>query len=322
MSKVSLEVFKKGIDAYKKKFPKNYTFLDKEINIERYILSIAKIESNFDYKVVSKDGYNTKGLFQFLTSVLDSTILSYASKSKLNFIKKLYYSNPVSQVFVALQLTFLNLKMLEKKGKKLNKDYQFVIQGLFIDTKDHRLARECQLAILHNQGSSSFSRMARNYNPLVFYLPNYVGIATSKVFKNHNNINWLPLVLLGKDFVILAGASILTLAYSQFQAHKTYKARTRALYKPIYQQTKPLFRDNLNKRWWRLFPIDKPIDKPVDKPVDKPTGENNKKDKEEEKNKNDKTSPMLPLAAAGLGKLGSLALWGLAIVVLMSTKKR
>jgi len=165
---------KKGIEAYKKYKPKNYAYLKKHINIEEYTFSIAKIESNFKPKAVSKDGYSTFGLYQLLNSVLNNTIKSYTKK--VTAVRKLYFKSSISQTFVFLQLTYLNLKYLESKNFLLNNEYQEVVNALMLRFKDKKIITEIQLAYLHNQGTSATIRQAKNYNVSVFYLPNFLGV--------------------------------------------------------------------------------------------------------------------------------------------------
>jgi hypothetical protein len=172
-----LSKIKTGIEEYKKYMVKNYTFISDRIDPNILALAIAKIESNFDYKVKGKGG--EYGLFQFTPSTLTSTLKSYTKNVTAS--QNLFYKYANSQTFVFMQLVYLNLKSLEAKGGKLNNVYEDVIKTLPEGTK--KLVR---LAILHNQGTSAITRQATNYNPLVFYVPQFLGAV--KMLESKPNI--------------------------------------------------------------------------------------------------------------------------------------
>jgi len=179
MDKLLLQI-KSGIESYKKVFPKKYQFIKSFVDPVTFSIAIAKIESNFNYKARGRAG--EYGLYQFTPGTLYRTIRSYTRNVSAS--KKVFYRYPNSQTFVLMQLLYLNLKVLNNKGGKLNKDYEKVIAKLPIN--DRNLVKS---AILHNQGSSAITRQATHYNPLVFYIPQFLGalkIIKGKLRTNSN----------------------------------------------------------------------------------------------------------------------------------------
>ena len=162
----TLEHIKAGIDTYKKYKPTQYNLIKSHLDPIIFAIAIAKIESNFNYRAGGKD--KEYGLYQFMPNTLTNTIKSYTSN--VSGAKKLFYAYASSQTFVLMQLLYLNLKSLKAKGGKLNPNYEKLINSLPVDQRN--LVRA---AILHNQGTSSLTRQATNYNPLVFYVPQLLG---------------------------------------------------------------------------------------------------------------------------------------------------
>jgi len=270
-----------GIKAYKQYKTKEYNYLSKHIDIEKYTFSIAKIESNFKKTVVSKDGFKTYGLFQLLDRVLENTIKSYAKN--IQNIKKLYYKNASSQTFVFLQLTYLNLKFLEKNRFELFNVYTKIARATFLQSRDKKLYYEVLLAFLHNQGTSSKKRLATNYNPIIFYIPNFLGIRN---LIKRNNISGAFLIT-EQLFNVLLKAGILTTATAFLMQNKIIKATIEENLKTIRFATKKFYRPKLDIRIKKLKLKEKTKEQ-VKEEVKEEVETKKKEEKEEDKKKKNK----------------------------------
>lgn len=280
-----IKKIKSGIDSYKKVFPKKYQFIKGFLDPAVLAISIAKIESNFNYKAKGKGG--EYGLYQFTPQTLIATIRSYTKNVTAS--KKLFYAYPNSQTFVFMQLLYLNLKSLNAKGGKLNKNYEKLISVLPIG--DQNLVRA---AILHNQGSSSLSRQATNYNPMVFYIPQLLG--TLRVLKPKASIQSATVAngvwqVASLAFPELRAAGIIgKLAVAGMGAYIAYHTNLKTALPEMIEATNQSYRQALQDRFKIIWlakdsaeakQIDKDLkdeDHPLlNKPGNTPPSNNNKK---------------------------------------------
>jgi hypothetical protein len=281
-----IKKIKAGIDSYKKVFPKKYQFIKGFVDPAVLAIAISKIESNFNYKASGKGG--EYGLFQFMPATLTATIKSYTKN--ITASKKLFYAYPNSQTFVFMQLLYLNLKSLNSRGGKLNKDYEKLISVLPIG--DQNLVRA---AILHNQGTSALSRQSTNYNPMVFYVPQLLG--TLRVLKPNASIQSATMVngvwqVASLAFPQLRAAGIIgKLAVAGMGAYIAYNANLKTSLPEMIAATNASYRQALQDRFKTIWlakgsPEAEKIDKELkdeDHPLlDKPGGgsSNNKPPKE------------------------------------------
>jgi len=262
-----IKKIKSGIDSYKKVFPKKYQFIKGFLDPAVLAISLAKIESDFNHKAKGKGG--EYGLYQFTPATLTATIRSYTKNVTAS--KKLFYAYPNSQTFVFMQLLYLNLKSLNAKGGKLNKNYEKLISVLPIG--DQNLVRA---AILHNQGTSALSRQATNYNPMVFYIPQLLG--TLRVLKPKASIQSATVAngvwqVASLAFPELRAAGIIgKLAVAGMGAYIAYHTNLKTSLPSIIAETNANYRQALQDRF-KIIWLKK--DSPEAKQIDKDLADEN-----------------------------------------------
>ena len=221
----------------------------------------------------------------------------------------MFYAYPNSQTFVFTQLLYLNLKVLNNNGGKLNKDYEKLISVLPI--QERNLVRA---AILHNQGASALTRQAKNYNPMVFYIPQLLG--TLRVLKPKASIQSATMVnsvwqVASLAFPQLKVAGIVgKLAVAGMGAYIAYNANLKTSLPEMIAATNVSYRQALQDRFKTIWlakgsPAANQIDKELkdeDHPLlNKPGKGSNNKPPEKKDIPWDKIGKGVGTAALGAG---------------------
>ena len=184
-----------------------------------------------------------------------------------------------------MQLLYLNLKGLNRKGGKLNPFYEKFIETLPIGERN--LLR---VAILHNQGASALRRQATHYNPLVFYAPQFLGALRVLKQQPAKNIEFaLALPFIWEGAVLLAGAA--KLVATGIAGYIGYKTVLSVNEQQVIAATKPRYREALRMKLLELK-LDR-LGPPQGGPG---TGGNNKKPPESKPPKKD-----IPWVKIGVG---------------------
>lgn len=162
----TLKDIQQGIESYKKTYPDKYKKIENFVNPLNACVTFAKIESSMNEKAKGKDG--EVGMYQFLPSTLKAIIQTYSKN--VQTIYNLYLQSAVSQTFVFMQSLYVYISKIEQK-KTFFHEYE-----TFMSFFSPGIKKYMQIALLHNQGDSAFTRLASKWDCRFHYLPQVSGV--------------------------------------------------------------------------------------------------------------------------------------------------